>query len=545
MQTGRSLFMWCESDPQLPQTLCVPSSADSNVSRYDDRLVLPGNVLRRRRFIPFLGQFGDRNAHVRHPVFEDVSGRGLPAEPCDVAGGLRESPLHRPHCIVEPVQGLLRDFQSKGRAKAVVTGRAAVIVQVDAVGDRRPDEAEHLRALVLHCVAVARHGACDAEINAEARPQPLDVGWDAMTLENRVEARVESIGDLEDMLVEAGLLIGGDGGQAGGDCHRVAVVRAAMLAVSQWHEAVHDVAAASEYAERLAAPDRLAQCAKVGGDSEVLLRAARGHAERRQYLIEDQQHAVVARQPAEGRHELRRRDDAAGIVVDRLTDHRRHLPGVDPEGPLEQFRVVVRHQYEILVQARRDPGRPWVNRRRSLGAQPVGGRVDGEHHLIVVAVEVALELEDLLLSGEGAGQAEAVHGRLAARAGEAHALQARHRFAEQAGECGVRLVLVRAGCTAVEGLLDGPTDAWVAVPQERGPVTAAEVEVLKTVQVPQSAAFGPIEENRVAECLVHPGGRGDAGRQVVARLLVLLDDATHPPLRLCPVIPLQAYSRSK
>ena len=77
-------------------------------------------------------------------------------------------------------------------------------------------------------------------------------------------------------------------------------------------------------------------------------------------------------------------------------------------------------------------------------------------------------------------------------------------------------------------------DRYIA--EDAAELVAVDYEPLPAVVDPE-AAFAS------AERLVHPGRRGDAGRQEVAGLLVLIDDATHSALRLCPVIPLQAYSR--
>ena len=88
-----------------------------------------------------------------------------------------------------------------------MTGRAAVVVQIDAVGNGRPDEAEHLCALVPDGVTIVGHRARDTEINAEACPQALDAGRDAVTLEDRIETGVKAVGHPEEVLVEAGLLV--------------------------------------------------------------------------------------------------------------------------------------------------------------------------------------------------------------------------------------------------------------------------------------------------------------------------------------------------
>ena len=107
--------------------------------------------------------------------------------------------------------------------------------------------------------------------------------------------------------------------------------------------------AAAEDAQRIAAADRLAERAQVGRDAQILLRAAGPHAEGAQHFVEDQQHAMLARQPAQGGHELRRRQDAAGVVVDRLADDGGQFVGVAAKRLFEQIGPVVRHQDQVAA----------------------------------------------------------------------------------------------------------------------------------------------------------------------------------------------------
>src|SRR5205085_736203 len=100
-------------------------------------------------------------------------------------------PTQLAHGRVETLQRLADVGQSHGGAEAVMAGRPAVVVEVDAPADGRGDEAEHGVALVPHRVAVAGRLAGQAEVDAEARPQSLDVGGDAVPLEHVVEPLVQ------------------------------------------------------------------------------------------------------------------------------------------------------------------------------------------------------------------------------------------------------------------------------------------------------------------------------------------------------------------
>src|SRR5438128_2647060 len=100
-----------------------------------------------------------------------------------------------------------------------MTRRAAIIVEVNAVLDRCFYEAKHLAALVANGVAVIADLFRDAEVDSEARSQPLHAGVYAVARKKRLQAVVESVGHGTDMIVEWRLPVGGDGGQSGGHCH--------------------------------------------------------------------------------------------------------------------------------------------------------------------------------------------------------------------------------------------------------------------------------------------------------------------------------------
>lgn len=72
-------------------------------------------------------------------------------------------------------------------------------------------------------------------------------------------------------------------------------------------------------------------------------------------------------------------------------------------------------------------GAQWIYRlRNSRGSGAVLLRKARAHHAVVPAVEVEVELQDLVPAGERAGEAHSHHRRLSARAGEADLLGARN-----------------------------------------------------------------------------------------------------------------------
>src|SRR5262249_7853053 len=135
-------------------------------------------------------------------------------------------------------------------------------------------------------------------------------------------------------------------------------------------------------------------------------------------------------------------------------------------------------------------------------------------------------LENLRPAGESAREAQAMHRRLAAGAGEAHALQARHRLAQELRELGVQLVLVGARRAAVKGGINRPANALVAVAQERRAVAAAQVDVLPAIEVPQSAATAAVEVERMPQRPVDAGRGRDAACEVAAGPFILFDNAS-------------------
>ena len=125
--------------------------------------------------------------------------------------------------------------------------------------------------------------------------------------------------------------------------------------------------------------------------------------------------------------------------------------------------------------------------------------VGGDRYLdrVVVAVVAALDLDDQVPAGNRAHQVDRVHGRLGARVGEPPLRQA-----EPAGQllgdedrAAGRLGEVRAqrGLAA-----DGLDDGRVAVPGERGPVPAVQVDVLVPVHVVDLGPLAVAEPDRLA-----------------------------------------------
>jgi hypothetical protein len=125
----------------------------------------------------------------------------------------------------------------------------------------------------------------------------------------------------------------------------------------------------------------------------------------------------------------------------------------------------------------------WLRGPSSLGV----GRRPAEHHVVEIAVIVALELDELLAPGVGAGDAQRVHVGLGAGVGEAHLVHAGH-----AREAFGQLDLDRRGGGEKHAVLDrfgdAAVDLRVRVPQNDRAEAEAIVDEAVVVGVPDIRA---------------------------------------------------------
>ena len=114
------------------------------------------------------------------------------------------------------------------------------------------------------------------------------------------------------------------------------------------------------------------------------------------------------------------------------------------------------------------------------------------------AVVIAFELQDSLAAGVGAGEADGVIGRLAARAAEDHLVGRRDHPDEALGELHLERVGGRERDTVlVHRRPHRPVDPGVVVTQEDRPERGMEVDELVAVHIPGPRALGPGHEQRV------------------------------------------------
>ena len=189
-------------------------------------------------------------------------------------------------------------------------------------------------------------------------------------------------------------------------------------------EPLEHVGAADHGPARQAAGQDLGERGEVGGDAEVRLRAARRHAKAGDHLVEDQQHAVRRGQLAQ-----RARGSPAAAASCRTS--RRSARSAPPRcrrsaasSCAQRVRVVrARAARTLAATSASTPG----------GRRAVEMALVARGHVVVPAVEVGLEADDLAPAGERAREPHRHQRRLGAGRGEAHPLGARHQPPDRLG----------------------------------------------------------------------------------------------------------------
>src|SRR5438874_1849442 len=109
----------------------------------------------------------------------------------------------------------------------MVAGGAAVVMKIDAVGDGRLDEAQHLVALMVERFAIIPGRLAHAEVDAEARAERFYAGNDAVLLEHAVKPGAQLVGHGEDLIIETGLAVRSHSRQSRRHHHGMTVISAA------------------------------------------------------------------------------------------------------------------------------------------------------------------------------------------------------------------------------------------------------------------------------------------------------------------------------
>ena len=186
----------------------------------------------------------------------------------------------------------------------------------------------------------------------------------------------------------------------------------------------------------------------------------------------------------------------------------------DDKDLVELVGIVVRDHRRVGEDRLGDPGRAGDRPRHVGRARLVDRRLHRDHHLVVVAVVTALDLDDLVPARRPLGDADGVHRRLRAGVGEAPHRQA-VAVTEQLGDLGVELARRDEQRAVVELRLHGVADRRVHVAGEQGAEAHVVVDVLVAVDVDHPRAGGVADDDRMR--VVGLEARGHAERKHLAR----------------------------
>ena len=306
-------------------------------------------------------------------------------------------------------------------------------------------------------------------------------------------------------------------GQPGRRRQRVPRERARLVDVADRRQLLHQVAAPAERGERQPAAGDLAEDGQVRDDAEALLRAAAGHAEAGDDLVEDEQRAGQVTEPPQPLEEARHGRDDAHVPGDRLDEHARQPLAVCGHRLGGRVEVVVGADDRVRRHRRRNTGR----RRDAERRQP---RARRREQGVDVAVVAARELEHAVAARRRAREPDRAHRRLGARGDETHLLHGRHSVDDLGGELDLALG-GRAEARPVAGRRPHGLDRLrIGVPEEERPPGHDPVEQAPAVGVLEVRALAPPHEER----LVQPDGAHRAHRRVDAAR----DQRPRPPGQL-------------
>ena len=298
--------------------------------------------------------------------------------------------------------------------------------------------------------------------------------------------------------VEVGVRVGrqhrGEHRSRRGHRERVAVERADLL-VAAVDDGLHHLRRATDRPARHAAAERLGEAHDVGLHAEQGGDAPGTDAEPGLHLVERQQHAVLAREPAHALEVARLGHDDAGVHHHRLHDHAGHpsLVGVEHGG--EHIEVVERNDGHELGHRLGDASAGEHRVRAFTRAELVEFVVVAHHHRVVMAVVAALDLHDQVASGGGPHQVDRVHGRLGARVAEAPQRQSEARGEQLGDDDGVLGGLGEVGASP-DPLAHRGDDRGVAVSGEHRAVAGVQVDVLGAVDVVHLGALSVAQPHR-------------------------------------------------
>ena len=287
---------------------------------------------------------------------------------------------------------------------------------------------------------------------------------------------------------------------------RISGERACLVHRAKRCDQVHDLRGTTIGAHWQAAADNLSHRGQVGLDGIEFLRAAKGEAETRHDLVEDQKRAVV-RSDRSHRFQIAARGGNASHVADhRLDDHAGNLLFEFLKGLFERVGVVVGQRQGELGEFFGNSSGPRNAERGHTGTsfheQGVG-----------VSVIAALELHDVLALGAGAGQSNCGHGRFRPGTDEADFLHMRERREHEFGEVGFRRRGRSEAGAVAQGCAQGLDDHGCGVAENQRSPGADVVDVLVAIGVEDVGGLAAHHKRRISAHRAKGTHRGvDAAR---------------------------------
>ena len=272
-----------------------------------------------------------------------------------------------------------------------------------------------------------------------------------------------------------------EGFQTGGHRHRIAGQGARLIDRPQRRDAAHHIPAAAVGRKGHAASDDLSEGGEVRTDPIIFLRAAQGKAEAGDHLVKDQQRAVLFCDfPQEGKKAFRRRHhahvgrhglhDDAGDLIPICVKQAGNAPAVVVGRQQGIFRIACGHAGAV---------------RDGFGHQAAPRFYQKAVGMAVVA---ALELDDLIPSGEAPCRADGAHAGLRAGADQPHHFHGGNAFVHQLG----KLHLFFRGRAVGQPLFAGPAhrldDSRMGVSQNTRPPGAYIIQIPVVIRVDQKRA---------------------------------------------------------
>jgi hypothetical protein len=178
-----------------------------------------------------------------------------------------------------------------------------------------------------------------------------------------------------------------------------------------------------------------------------------------------------------------------------------------PLFPITGVEIVPHGNERMFVVLRGDPAAHRQAGRVVRGAHLVVGRRDADEDRVVVAVEVALELEDLGLPGEAAGEPHRVHRRLGAAAREADLVGRRDQSAERLRDLDLERAAGGEDAALRRLVGDGSDDRRVVVAQHHWSEAHDHVDEPVPVDVRDVGALTALEVDRVGPEAARPTDR--------------------------------------